>query len=129
MGSQSNMTESPFLSTQQKINDHLEDSGLSNHQWVNYFSLALTCITISLILLMAFQLWKQNGMIKELQEERKTNPAEQHYENNEIALYNNTHTSVTFSPNPHYGDNEEDEHIRVFSPNPYYASGGEDREN
>ncbi len=43
MESQLDMTESPFLSTQQTINDHLEDSGLSNHQWVNYFSLALTC--------------------------------------------------------------------------------------
>jgi hypothetical protein len=47
----------------------------------------------------------QNGMIKKLQEEKKPNPAEQHYENNEIALYSNAHASVAFSPNPYYGDN------------------------
>ena len=104
--SQLDMTESPFLSTQQTINDlHLQDSGPSNHKWVNYFSLAIICITISLIILMAFKLWKQKGLIKKLQEESKPNPAEQHYENNEIALYNNTHASVAFSPNPYYGDN------------------------
>jgi len=41
-------------------------------------------------------------------------------------MYENTQPSVTFSPNPYYGDNEEEGNNIAFSPNPYYGNGEEE---
>jgi hypothetical protein len=61
IGSQLDMTESPFLSPQQIIDDlHLKDSGLSTQQWVIYFSFSGICLANSFILFVTFQWWKQN---------------------------------------------------------------------
>jgi hypothetical protein len=80
-------------------------------------------------LALGFKIWKQRQNIKKLENDlqvRNQAPGEQGYEDRQTVMYENTQPSVAFSPNPYYGDNEEEGNNIAFSPNPYYGTGEEE---
>ena len=94
------------------------------HAWIATIVI-FTLITLAL----GYKIWKQRQNIEKLKNElrdRNQAPAEQDHEDRQTVMYENTQPSVTFCPNPYYGDNEEEGNNIAFSSNPYYGTGEEE---